>query len=938
MLTVMCVLLVLAFSARVAAVPTEETLPRWSSLPTSTIQALALADGLLWVGTEEGLVRFDGQSFAEVRGFGAAKPHITALAANGAGGVWVGTLRDGLWLVHRGQAKRIAGGPQRILTVAPKPPAEAWVGTSEGTLFLARSGFGWEKVWDWTAGEAILALLPREGGELWVGTSSQGVWRCRKSQAWWCEPLRTLPQGAAVAVVSRDSTSFWVALRHHGIWFVKGEHEAQSVAPEVQALRKVTSLSTATDGQLWVGTDGEGVWCLHPDGNVGRRFLPGETVFAVAAGPEGVWAGLLAHGLVRLVQATAAKVRGSSKGLVFSVCQTPDGCGWFGGAGGLVRRVCGDRVETWELAAPEQPRVLSVVPASLSGVWAGTGGHGVWLVVPGKRSEKVSQAWQLPSSLVRCLRPTENGLLVGTDAGLGEVRNPHSGQPQSRLLLAGVAVTCLEEDHKGRLFVGTRRRGVAVVENEKVQWIGLETPLAAASVSDMVAVAGQGLWITTAGDGLFLWHEGALSRWTTVQGLPTSRLGSIVRDHNGNLWIGTNQGVLVVDPRTLTPDQAPNVRVGTYDGFLAEETVCLSDPAAWPAADGSLLFATVSGVYAVRPETVEALVRAPVAVELEGVETDGEFRPVIGEPLAVPPNPKRVRFALAAPGLLAGPRLVLRYRLRPLEETWHTLPPGQLPTYTFLPPGAYTLEVQAQAWPQRPPVTRSWTVHVPRLWWQSRWLRAVGLLAGLGLVAGLGYLRWRWLIFKNSLAEERIELAERLHHDLAQILTAAKLQLESQPSQATRAKELLDEALQRIRGAVFSPLAPPRHRSFPGHLRAWYARRLAGTGFRVEVAEVGPRAELSPKEEEVLFRLAQEAITNALRHGGARRVVLQVRWEKENVVMTVHDDGQGLSEKTRMGGGVSGLWRAVSERGGSLRIATGGSGGTEVEISIPRQK
>lgn len=931
-------LLIYALAAKAIAVPTEDTLPHWRNLPTSTVQALALGGGFLWVGTEEGLVRFDGLSFAEVRGLSARKPHVTCISPDLTEGVWVGTLGQGLWLVRRGQGRQIPGGPPRILSVAPVSEGRVWVGTGEGELLLLHPGDRWERVWRWGPGEAILALIALDGSGVWVGTRSQGLWYCQRDQVAYCQAIAGLPPGPVVALAPRDRANLLVAIRHRGLWVLPRRGGMPAGAFGEAMLSKVISMVAAPDGTLWVGTDGEGVCHLDAQGRVLHRFLGGETVFALAAGPEGAWAGLLAHGLVRLGAGVAAKLRGSPEGLVFSVCQTPDGCVWFGAERGQLTRICGDAVQHWELPRPEQSRVLSVVPADASAVWVGSGGHGVWLVQPSQPAERLSESWALPSPHVRSLLAKHDLLLVGTEAGLVEVAEPRGTQPRSRLLLPGVAVTSLAEDEKGRVFVGTRNRGLAVWESGQVHWIGEGTALAGSSVSDVLVAKDQAVWITTAGEGLFAWREGQLQQWSIAQGLPTSRLGALLGDRNGRLWIGTNRGLLAVDPRTLKPNRAPSYRVGLADGLLAEETVCLSHPAAWPAADETLLFATVSGVFAVRPRALETVANLPLEVVLEGAEADGEYHEFTGKRLVLPPSPKRVQFSLAVSGLLASPRLALSYRLRPGEETWNPLAPGDSPTYTFLRPGRYVLEVRAEAWPESSPAEEKWLVQVQTHWWQNPWFLVAAVLLVAGVLGVVFYIRWRWLAFTRRVQEERVALAERLHHDLAQVLTAAKLQLETPQPQTAQARELIGQALEQIRETVLFPLAARSFRSFPGPLRQWFSRALAGTGMSVNIREVGERGKLLPEEEEAVFRLAQEAITNALRHGGARRVELLVRWEKDAVLLSVRDDGCGFSEKSRLGGGISSTWRAVSETAGTMRLATGEDGGTELEIRIPRRK
>jgi signal transduction histidine kinase len=118
--------------------------------------------------------------------------------------------------------------------------------------------------------------------------------------------------------------------------------------------------------------------------------------------------------------------------------------------------------------------------------------------------------------------------------------------------------------------------------------------------------------------------------------------------------------------------------------------------------------------------------------------------------------------------------------------------------------------------------------------------------------------------------------------------------------------------------------------------RAW----TAGSGVDVDVAVTGPHGALPEEMEQHLLRIAQEAVTNVLKHAGASKLWIKLHSEARSLYLRVVDNGRGFEERdafSAAGGhfGLLGMRERAQRLGGELRLASHPGEGTEVEVTVP---
>jgi two-component system sensor histidine kinase UhpB len=192
--------------------------------------------------------------------------------------------------------------------------------------------------------------------------------------------------------------------------------------------------------------------------------------------------------------------------------------------------------------------------------------------------------------------------------------------------------------------------------------------------------------------------------------------------------------------------------------------------------------------------------------------------------------------------------------------------------------------------------------------------------------------------------DERVRIARELHDEVGQGLTAALLHLErgsqEEPAAGARelenAKEAVRESLDHVRG-ISLRLRPEAldDLGLRSALLALCERLQSGARIRIHAELPTPLPRLTPERELVAYRVAQEALTNVVRHAHANAAWLSVRETSGVVSLVVDDDGRGLPRDAVPGAGIEGMRERALLVSGRLRVGTSDRGGTSVVLSLP---
>ncbi len=907
-------------------------------LPRASVYAVAQShDGYLWLGTDDGLVRFDGVRFSPAAGLEGSWVH--GLAVGRGGDLWAATdggvrrLSDG-----RVTAFGTADGlpSDAVRGVAVDPAGTVWAGTAAG---LARYAGG---RWSAVGPPRDVVALAAVGGAVW---SAHGT-RAASTDG------RSVDAGAAVtALTGGPDGSVWVGtargLVRAGPLGTHRYTTADGLADDA-----VTSLSVGSNDTLWVGTrDG---FSRFRDGRCdsfrAADGLSQSTVFALAEDREGsLWVGTK-HGLNQLVDRRAVPYT-QSEGLASNaagpVVQDAAGTVWVGTRDAGLCRFLGTRfappLTTEDGLAADRVDALAV--ADGGDLWVGTAAglnrvDGRGRVVP-------TGVQGLPRGGVSCLCADRDTLWAGVPAGLAAVR-------AGRATVVRLGPVRAVQRWRDGVVVATAAGLVTVGPQLQVR------PLAAVDGADAVLVDAGGLvWAGTRGGGLRLVDAaGHVTAITPADGLFDDDVYGMAADGEGRLWMACSKGVFWAARADLLAFAAgltrrvPCTPFSPTDALRTVECQPGVQPGVCRARDGRLWFSTIRGVLVFDPADFGRDARPPLSAAVEDVLVDG--RPAgPGDLERLRPGVRNLTFRYTALTLVAPAAARFRYRLEGFDRDPVDAGPRREAFYTNLPPGRYRFSVTA-ALPDGPS-GRPATVDVgltPRLRQRAWFWPAVAALLAAAVWAAyrsrVRQVRERLRVRHAATTAERARIARELHDTLLQGFSGVTMELQAlsgrlrdEADRATLAEVIRDAAacMAEARRSVAGLRSDgPAGVDLPAALAA-VGRQLtdpADVELRLDLVPVSVSSEAGYQ----LVRIAQEAIGNAVRHAAAACVTVSLSDGGGRVRLTVADDGRGFDPAAPPPPGHFGLL-GIRERAGrtngTVTVDRGPGGGTVVVVSVPAE-
>ncbi|TVP75007.1 MAG: response regulator [Gemmatimonadales bacterium] len=771
-------------------------------LPQNFVNSLAQTpDGYLWMGTERGLVRFDGIRFTVFTAEdteGLSSSWVRSLTTGPAGELWIGTGGGGLVRLRNGTFTTWGpeeGLPGRAVTqLATDPDGRVWAGLEGGGL--ARLGpDGAIRSWgpgDGLSGESVTALAVDSTGGVWVGTPG-GLDRVAGDELRAFGPEDGLSgrrvEGLDVSAGGelRVATAAGDLHGFDGQRFVDLDPEGELTGALVSTIRH------DRQGALWIATNGNGLYRLTDDGidhlDSGGG-LPSNLLWSVLEDREGhLWIGSNAAGLIRLRDGPFDIVgapEGLSMDVALALMEGRDGTFWIGTPGGGLNRIRDGEVTAFTTARGlGNDIVLSLAEDPEGSLWVGMAAGGVSRV-RGEEVETFTEEDGIGGAQVTVTFVDSEGALWLGVTGLG-VRRWRGAPPRTVGTAEGLppgSITTMLEDARGRIWVGTRE-GLGRIDGERVEAFGPEDGLPAGGINSLWEAPDGTLWVATMGGLARMGPDGRIQTAGPDVGLPAPEPMAVLGDGEGNLWITSSQGVSRVSLAELEaalagePVQVVPEQFGRADGLRSQEANGGIHPAIWQASDGAIWFPTMQGAVRIDPDSAERRTLPPRPTLEDLVVGTARMHPA--GTVRLPPGERVLEVRFSAPTFQAPREMAFRYQLQGFDPDW--VRPGDRRTafYTNLPPGDYTFRVQAAGrdgiW-NTADEARLELELAPHVWERDS-VRAAGALAFL-LLLGAGYrYRIRTMEEREARLLALVEARERTQAALRQSEERLRLALEA---------------------------------------------------------------------------------------------------------------------------------------------------------------
>ncbi len=930
-------------------------------------------DGYLWLGTEFGLLRFDGINaipWNPPEDQPLSSHEIFSLLGGRDGTLWIGTSK-GLFSWKDGKLTKYPELAEHyIFKILEDHEGTVWASgltVTVGKLCAIKNGGINCQGDDGTLGRGAFNLFEDSKGNLWAGVTD-GVWR------WKPGPPKFYPLAGeldGIQSLGEDDDGMLLVGWNGGIHrLVDGK------TPPHPLLHSNTRFQTKRilrdrDGGLWIATSDR---LLHVHQGKVDSFAPsdglsGERVKALFEDREGnIWVGTRG-GLDRFRDFSIPTVsvnQGLSSNNVYSVFAGTDGSIWLATDAG-VDQWNQRQIKTISAGSGKGLTANSIFQEVSGRMWVSTPSgfgyleNGHFVPIP-----------SVPGAVLGITQDSEGNVWVINEfAGLFQISHGRVVQqiPWRSLGRKDHASVIAGDPLRGGIWLGFFLGGVAYFRDGRVQTsYSTADGLTAGRVSDFLFDHNNQLWIATE-SGLTRLKDSRVVGMASKNGMPCNAVHWLKEDDAHSFWLYTPCGLLRIagaelDALATTVDQDTNAKrtitatvFDSSDGVKMLASANHFSPQVSKSSDGKLWFNRGGdGVSVIDPRNL-LLNKLPPPVHIEQFIADRKTYDAANEPLRLPPLIRDLQIDYTALSLVAPEKILFRYKLENHDRDWQEAGNRRQVFYNNLPPGKYRFRVMAcnnsGVWNE----TGTYLDFViDPAYYQTTWFR-LSVVAGFLLLLGALYqLRVRQVAGQvRARMEERLEERERIARDLHDTLlqsvqglilkfdAAAKQIPRDQPAHEAiqktldRADEVLAEGRDRVRNLRGQDIST-------GGLPAAFQRVVEETSHdrkaTLKTVIEGNVRELHPMVREEAFCIGREALVNALIHSDGLHIEVEIAYGSRQFRLRIRDDGRGFDPKILEQGrpdhwGLQGMRERANGIGAELKIWSGRQTGTEVELSVP---
>jgi signal transduction histidine kinase/ligand-binding sensor domain-containing protein len=955
-------------------------------------------DGYLWLGTLNGLVRFDGVQFTifdENNTPELPSNRIVHLFEDSRENLWIGTETAGAALVKAGEVQPLDIGrgsrDGRLIAACEDGKGRVWLYTARGEL--CRYDGSQIDVWTFLDSPPFPAIPSRQGsayrtvitddsGLLRVGTD----WRMSIIDPDSTSARREIQAVQTTAVAKLD---LLLASRQGGYWRLaagrvqrwNNDQLERDYGPYAWGNAPVSSACEDEHGNLVVGTLGAGLFWYQSSAQPVRLStddgLSNNYLLSLCFDREGgLWIGTDGGGLNRVRRNLFNVVEESRGQVVQAVAADREGGVWVGYNGGGIDHWQEGRVRRYgagEVVGSLSIRALLVDQTSR--VWVGTWGAGL-LRLQDDRFERVPGTDQIPPVVQSLFEDRAGTIWVGTEGGLARLDADGWRLFTVNDGLSASAVRAIAAGPTGDLWIGTWGGGLNLLRNDIFTVYRKANGFPGDEITALHMDDQGVLWVGTSGQGLIRFQDGNWTRYTTREGLASNSIGYLAEDAARDLWIGSNAGLMRVAKRDLTQladllaaGERATVASRTFghaDGLPTSQCTLGAQLVANHQPLNRLWFPTILGLAHVDPDALQPNPHQP-PVAVEAVFIDGEplgrsrLKPDWTAPIVLRPGQERLEIHYASLNLAAPGQARFRYRMDGHESDWIQAGDDRVARYSKLPPGEYEFSVTASnedgVWNE---IGSRLAIVVEPPFWRTWWFMGGSTVFLLcSVVGGVYYFstqrlqrQLERLRQQQALDNERARIARDLHDQLGASLTQVSLlgelvesdkelpnEVESHARQISQTARETTRTLDEIVWAV-----NPSNDTLDGLITYFckYAQEylaVAGIRYRLDVPAQLPSTSLPPDVRHNLFLSAKEAITNIVRHAGATAVHIRLQLAPHHLVLEIVDDGCGLAgmdpKRAQTRNGLRNMRKRMEEIGGVCTFSPAPVKGTVVALTAP---
>ena len=957
------------------------------------------SDGYLWIGTKNGLARFDGNRFNLFNGenthelSGQWGDFINTLAETPDGMLWIGTTQGLVSYQHHTfrRFRMSEGLPNNLVRrIVTARDGGLWLLTGDSATRFKDNEVVWSN-----------NLSNRLNNILTIHESPSGGLDVLSRSAW----ITISPDGQTITtnLIREPSQPVWLSVAFgqcdelligtdRGVFRVSDRTAPRLLAAGLDG-KKVTYLARMSDGEFLADTERSGIynsqtndWTRNPTiPRAERKQITSIFEDTTASTWVGTERGLLQI-MPRFIK-SVSRLPGLIDNNAFAVCEDAAGDIWSAGENGVCRLSEADKKNT-SIDDPTPTLVnRSLWPDAKSGVWLCKKFGGLFKFEKGQFEMRI-KAQQFPGVRQVIIQDRSNHVLIGCGKGLLRY-DPQTSKltDLSQTYPALTNVRSLYEDRQGHLWVGTGAQGMVKFGNDQITSYTATNGLLGTFVYCINEDTSGTIWCATE-KALCRVRNGQCVSLTQEHGVPETGLKCILQDDLGHLWLGGGLGVYRVSLAELDALADGHTLDAQFIRFTASEGLVSSEvngdesrPTGWKSRDGRLWFATTRGLAVIDPlylnatlgnftNIVPPLIEAVKADDLliyghpaeqSSLNTNSrdarQFIHRTSENIPIIPagNSHVMEFQYTANSFVNSKATRFRYRMKGVDTEWHEKTGERVVHYANLRPGNYTFELisatHQNVWNTVP---ASFSFNLKARFWETAWFYVFCAASVIAVVLLMHSFRLKLqhrlmkVTEQQNLAKERARIARDLHDDLGTSLTGLALELDviarkDQGTGATSA-DLKESARKtralatRMRDLVWT--ANPACDSIISladfiEQLGDHFARGAEMQLRLDFPENIPPIQLSPETRHQLSLCIRESLSNVLRHAKATELVLRLVICNDELIVQVTDNGLGFKSTSQNGSGLKNMAERMNSIGGSFSCEPGTNNGTTVSLHLP---
>lgn len=928
--------------------------------------------GFLWVGTQDGLNRYDGYQFKYYKynpedSSSISDQFITAIAEDGKGELWIGT-RHGLNRFNSNTEKFTRYFPDTSLKQAFQYAFTSLIRLSNGNLIMSSQND--ILCWDIQRQSLYPIMRPKDLPTNFTVHRNKLIYGHQNAVAQL--PIQhakdtniLFQKNADLTTMYSDGRRIWMIMKtpagSYQVKLADGE-ETDRTINSIQLNRRINHIGFDLQKNAWIATT-KGLIVTDSNGVLlkNQPAIPAnDEVLYTYASKEGIiWIGFANKGLGQYNTSSGLfeVIKPNGNDPVLCAHTDQEGNTWIGSSSGLYVQQ-----KTSKLLKKISGESYSAITSDHNGfLWLGSKEWGlVKMTKQGSILQKFTQQNSpLTANTIFHLYYDQNSnrLFISTIAGLNILEL--TSNKWTKLL--GKSILIPNGLLTGNYFLH------CFTDSRKITWVsnnsglnGLDSNLQVRysfpsntdneSFIKRTIVTGTAedkrgnIWIATLSSGVYRFNNGKHTQYNIQNGLLSNVVYGVMSDTMENIWIATSAGLHLLNSKT------GHIRQFNEDNDLSARDFVLGSMQKEP--NGNILIASPEGLIRIKPNAYKEQ-KAIYQPYLTSASIN--YSPAgIYDRYTLSEQDKSISFEFAAPAFLHAAQIIYQYRFSGVSDQWITVTADQRQiSFTNLPYQVSVLELRCASDPGQlnsAPVTRISIERIPPFWRRPVFILLCIALTIIGIVYFVRFITKQKLAqelkkaeLKQTILKERERISRDLHDHLGAYAAAIKnnvVQLQKQhgdePS-LLQLKENADEMVQSLRETIWAlqheqisiTSLSDRFKQLINKIAPNYPDKQIALSEKIETARL-----LSPNEGIQLLRIMQEALTNALRHAAATEINIVIESDSK-LTVTVTDNGQGFDLHTQTSGyGLHNMRERAAEAGFQLLIkSTPKQGGTSIQIS-----